>query len=222
MAEILLAEDSADTLELVRLALGEQHRLTCVSTAAAVFEHLAGKRYDLVVLDVSLPDGDGFQVCARLRHSLTTRQVPIVFLSGRTGVANRVTGLSLGADDYVEKPFDPMELSLRVNALLERRSLGEELQIGELKLNFETQAVEVDKRAVTLTAIEFKMLSHLMRQEGRVLSREQLLNLVWGRSTFVIDRTVDKHICALRKKLCACGPMLQTVPGFGYKLARVA
>lgn len=230
MIEILLADDSLDTQLLVKQTLGEQYHLTCVQTVAEATSKLKEKRFDLVILDVGLPDGDGFQICAQLRNADETRQVQVIFLTGKTGVANRVMGFSLGADDYIEKPFAAVELSARVKAKVDRlRTSGEResfLVKGNLRLHLLQQRILISGPAgeseISLKPMEFKLLLHFMRNEDRVFSRQHLIDAVWGNSTFIVDRTVDKHICSLRNKLSACAHYVQTVPSFGYKFSAAA
>ena len=227
MVEILLADDSEDTHELVKLALGEQYRVTCVPTVSQVMPLLKERRFDLLLLDVSLPDGTGFQICAQARNIDFTRQIPIIFLTGKTGVANLVTGFSLGADDYIEKPFNPLELKVRIQAKInrDRRTAETENQLlrGDLRLNLLRQTVSIlagsEELPIELKPFEFKLLLYFMQNEERVLSRQQLLDAIWGPSTFIVDRTIDKHICSLRQKLATCAPYVQTVLAFGYKFS---
>jgi DNA-binding response OmpR family regulator len=232
MFEVLLADDAEDIHDLVRVALGDQYQVTSAYTIAQALGAIKEKRFDILLLDVTLSDGEGFQICAQARNTQETRQVPIIFLTARTEIAHKVTGFSLGADDYIQKPFDPLELNARVAAKLRRidadRTRENVLTRGRLKIDLLRQAVTrqedegVAQTSVDLKPTEFKMLLHFMQNEEVVLSRQQLLDAIWGNATFIVDRTVDKHICSLRQKLGPCASYIQTVPSFGYKFSTAA
>lgn len=230
MIEILIADDSLDTQLLVKQALGDQYHLTAAHTVAEAMLKIKEKRFDLLILDVDLPDGDGFQICTQVRNADATRQVQVIFLTGKTGVANRVMGFSLGADDYIEKPFNAVELSARIKAKIDRlRTNGEKdsfLVKGDLRLHLLQQKVLISGPAgeseISLKPMEFKLLQHFMKNEDRVFSRQHLIDAVWGNATFIVDRTVDKHISSLRNRLGACAHYIQTVPSFGYRFSAAA
>lgn len=229
MFKILLSDDCFETHLLVQRALGSQYSIVWAKSAAETKSFLKQYHFDLLILDVALPDGDGFKLCAQARSEDETRRVPIVFLTGQTNIDSKVTGFSLGADDYIQKPFDPLELNVRIKARLNRVQMtidGDSYLLkGLLKLDLFRRQVYLTEPSgnneIDLKPTDYKLLFHLMRNEDRVLSREQLLNAVWGDCASVTDRTVDKHICSLRQKLGACGRYIQTVPSFGYRfLAR--
>jgi DNA-binding response OmpR family regulator len=230
LVEVLLADDTEETWFLVKRALGEQFHVTCVPTVAAATLALQSRHFDLLLLDISLPDGEGFQICAQVRNAEETKNVPVIFLTGRNDIGNLLTGFSLGADDYIEKPFDPRELNARVKAKLNRMRMVKEsdnlLSKNRLRLQLLRQRVSIAEgnleTEIELKPIEFKLLLYLMQNEEMVLSRQQLLNAVWGNATFIVDRTVDKHICSLRQKLATCSHYIQTVPSFGYKFSSQA
>jgi two-component system alkaline phosphatase synthesis response regulator PhoP len=155
----------------------------------------------LIILDIMLPKKDGFQICRELRRSGVT--TPVLLLTAKTQEAEKVLGLELGADDYVTKPFSPLELRARIKALL-RRSQNQAVDVfrfGDCEVHFQKFEVCRAGVPVNLTPIEFKLLSALIRNRGKVLSRDQLLDLVWGADTFITDRVVDTHITNLRKKI---------------------
>lgn len=179
-------------------------------------------RPDLVILDLMLPGIDGVDVCKRLKSSDPTRDIPIIMLTARTEEADMVLGLELGADDYVTKPFSPRVLVSRVRAVLRRRSERASdsvkvLQAGGLSIDTERYEVQVDGESLSLTVTEFKILEFLMRGKGRVYDRYHIIDAVRGEDVIVIDRTVDVHIAALRKKLGSWGDLIETVRGVGYK-----
>jgi DNA-binding response OmpR family regulator len=157
--------------------------------------------FDLILLDVMLPGKDGFEVCRNLRRDGC--KTPIILLTAKAQEAEKVMGLELGADDYVTKPFSPRELRARVKAAL-RRAAGEEpatFRFGDLEVDFARCELRRASKPVELTALEFKLLAVFVRHRGKMLSREQLLDLVWGQDTFVTDRVVDNHVVTLRRKI---------------------
>ena len=202
MPRILVIEDEAN------IALGLQDDLTLEGYQVEVAgDGEAGSRlaqegqFDLIILDIMLPKKDGFQICRELRRSGVT--TPVLLLTAKTQEAEKVLGLELGADDYVTKPFSPLELRARIKALL-RRSQSQAVDVfrfGDCEVHFQKFEVCRAGVPVNLTPIEFKLLSALIRNRGKVLSRDQLLELVWGADTFITDRVVDTHITNLRKKI---------------------
>lgn len=178
---------------------------------------------DIIVLDWMLPRVSGIEVCRRLKLRPETRNVPIIMLSARSEEVDRVRGLETGADDYVVKPYSVIELMARVRAQLRRTrpaTVGARLEFGNIQLDSETHRVYRDADEIKLGPTEFRLLSTFMEKPGRVWSREQLLNRVWGRDIYVDSRTVDVHIGRLRKALCQHGgeDPVRTVRGAGYAL----
>jgi DNA-binding response OmpR family regulator len=177
---------------------------------------------DLVILDLNLPVLSGTEVCRILRGRPATAHVPIIMLTARTGESDRVTGLDLGADDYVTKPFSLRELAARVRAVLRRR---QQAGVGtanvytgaHLVADFEAVAITVDGAPVRLTRREFELLRFLVENRNRVLSRDRLLERVWGYDRFIETRSVDVHVGRLRAKLGAAGQQIETVVGLGYR-----
>lgn len=178
---------------------------------------------DIIVLDWMLPNVSGIEVCRRLKTRADTRNVPIIMLSARSEEVDRVRGLETGADDYVVKPYSVVELMARVRAQLRRTrpaSVGERLEFDDIVLDAETHKVFRDGQLLKLGPTEFRLLTTFMEKPGRVWSREQLLDRVWGRDIYVDTRTVDVHIGRLRKALCQHGGAdpIRTVRGAGYAL----
>lgn len=178
---------------------------------------------DIIVLDWMLPNVSGIEVCRRLKTRAETRNVPVIMLSARSEEVDRVRGLETGADDYVVKPYSVIELMARVRAQLRRTrpaSVGERLEFEDIVLDSETHRVTRSEKSLKLGPTEFRLLSTFMEKPGRVWSREQLLDRVWGRDIYVDTRTVDVHIGRLRKALCQYGgdDPLRTVRGAGYAL----
>jgi two-component system phosphate regulon response regulator PhoB len=220
--KILVVEDEIDIQQLVA------HNLRSadfdVLTAQDGYEALSlAKNHlpNLIILDLMLPGLDGFEVCKELKRSPVTQKIPVLMLTARGEEVDRIVGLELGADDYVVKPFSPRELILRVRAIL-KRSVPEELPIGRwqrdgLEVNLEAHRVTVDAQETNLTATEFRLLAELISKQGKVLTRDQLLDKVWGYQFDGYARTVDTHIRRLRKKLGPYADWVETVRGVGYR-----
>jgi DNA-binding response OmpR family regulator len=215
---IVVVDDEANIADLVGLYLErEGFRVLKAATGDGGLEAFRQHRPRLVVLDVGLPDLDGLEVCKRIR---LTSQVPIIFLTARDGEVDRVLGLELGADDYLTKPFSPAELVARVKAVLRRTDGGpapEVVQAGRVTVDAGRREVRVDDGAVELTTKEFDLLKFLAERPGLALSRQQILDGVWGYDWFGDARTVDVHIAQVRKKL-GDAVVIDTVRGVGYRL----
>ncbi|MGD8529481.1 MAG: response regulator transcription factor [Syntrophobacterales bacterium] len=219
---ILVVEDEMDILQLVdhNLKLADFHVLTAQDGYEAL--SLAKKHLpQLVILDLMLPGLDGFEVCKELKRSPTTKNIPVLMLTARGEEVDRIVGLELGADDYVVKPFSPRELVLRVRAILRRFSPEESpvtrWQRNGLGVDYESHRVTVDNQETILTATEFRLLAELIRNLGKVLTRDQLLDKVWGYQFDGYARTVDTHIRRLRQKIGPYAEWIETVRGVGYR-----
>jgi DNA-binding response OmpR family regulator len=232
MHRILLVEDTPEYQALVQEALvDDATTVTVASTLAEARLLLKDQDFALILLDVTLPDGDGFTFCASLRQEERTRDVPIVFLTGRADVAEKVMGFSLGADDYISKPIHPLELRVRVQTRIkkaQRLSEREEsFRVGNLRISLAQQrafiVVEGSPEALLdLTPVQFKLLVHFARQEDRVFSREDLMNAIRGENVHVSDRTMDTHVSNLRKRIAASDYSIKSIYGVGYSFVRNA
>ena len=225
---ILIIEDEPDITEVLKYNL-EKNRYR-VSTAGSGEDGLAAAREtlpDLVLLDLMLPGIDGLEVCRKLRDDDRTRDLPVIMLTAKGTEADVVVGLTLGADDYIVKPFSTTELMARIKAVLRRiepregDSDHETLHAGSLAVDLRKHEVTIDGKALELTLSEFKLLSFLMRKKGRVFTRDQLLDAVVGPDVFVTARNIDVHVAALRKKLGKYGSYIVTVRGVGYRFEEV-
>lgn len=224
MARILLIEDSIDEQRLIARALEPRESVAIASSVAEGLERLGSEPFDLVLLDVGLPDGDGFQLLARMREEERLGETPVVFLSARSGTPDKVLAFALGAEDYVAKPCDPAELRARVQARLRAgRTTAESaavLRRGDLRLDLASYRATVrsgdTESRLELTPHEFRLLYRLASCEDRVFERGQLLEAVWG-PTVVTERTVDTHVCNLRRKLGRWGACIESVRGVGYR-----
>jgi two-component system phosphate regulon response regulator PhoB len=221
---ILVVEDEPDLLELVRMNLDAAgHRVETAATGQAALAAVRRSPPDLLVLDLMLPDLPGTEICRRLRRDPEFGELPIIMLTAKAEEVDRIVGLELGADDYVTKPFSPRELVLRVAAVLRRRGseVGEarSLEHGSLRLDPQRHRCFVEEREVELTAKEFDLLNCLMSQAGRAMTRDALIDQVWGPGVSVTTRTIDTHLKRLREKLGEAGDLIETVRGVGYRFA---
>ena len=220
--KILVVDDEPDVVQLVEynFKAAGYDVITALDGEEALIK-ARGAAPDLIILDLMLPEIEGFDVCKILRREQSTSAIPIVMLTAKASETDRVLGLELGADDYVTKPFSPRELVLRVKRLLRNTTTKEDpaehLQIGELSIDVPRHQASVEGRPVDLTATEFRLLTVLVKRRGRVQSREQLLRDVWEYDTRVDTRTVDTHMRRLREKLGSAAKYLDTVRGVGYR-----
>jgi two-component system alkaline phosphatase synthesis response regulator PhoP len=220
---ILVVDDEEDILELVEYNLcKEGYIVSCVTTGEEALVHAREKKPDLIVLDLMLPGVDGLEVCRRLRSAADTARIPIVILTAKGEEADIVTGLELGADDYVTKPFSPRVLLARVRTVLRRNraEVPSETDIvvtNEITIDPGRYIVRVDGKQVDLTLTEFRILHTLARRPGWVFTRYQLVEAARGEDTEVTDRSVDVHIVSLRRKLGRAGKYVETVRGVGYR-----
>ncbi len=225
---ILLVEDAEDAVLVVQDALAQHHQVLVAKTVDEAADILAGNEISLVLLDLTLPQKDGYTLLAKLQGDPRTAGLPVICLTGRAEVSDKVAAFSLGAEDYLVKPVNTIELRARVDAKLRRVEKAKEnndhLVVGRLEIDRTAHIVYVkdaqgERKAVSLTPTEFKLLCHLARQPERVFTREQLMVGGWGNEGEVFDRAVDVHISGIRRKLGDLGNYLQAVPGVGYKLS---
>ncbi|MFC2161052.1 response regulator transcription factor [Acidobacteriota bacterium] len=202
MKRILVVEDESSIAFALKLDLErEGYKVEIEPDGERALKRAKKEFFDLILLDVMLPRMDGFEVCRQLR--LERSKTPIIMLTAKSQEAEKVLGLEIGADDYVTKPYSPRELRARVNAVL-RRTEEDDLSLyrfGDVEVDFDRCELRLAGKLVELTALDFKLLTTFIRNRGRVLTRDQLLDLVWGPMTFVTDRVVDNHIVTLRKKI---------------------
>jgi DNA-binding response OmpR family regulator len=225
MVPVLVVEDTTEVQTAVGAALGTRCSVTTAASLAEARRALASHRYDAVVLDVSLPDGSGLELLAELRGDRRTARVPVIVLTAREAIADKLAGFAVGADDYIVKPFHPLELRARVEAHLRAAQLAQqdaEVVVGRLHVDLTRQRAVVAERGrerpLALTSTELRLLAHFAHHEGEVITRDRLLDAVWGRSVAVLDRTVDTHVSHLRKKLAGSGVTVHAVHGAGYRL----
>ena len=221
---IAIVDDEPDIVELIALHLKKNRfRVREFLDAESFYRAIRSETPDLIVLDLMLPDADGFEICKYVRKQTNLSSIPIIMLTARSEEADKVLGLELGADDYVTKPFSPGELVARVKAVLRRREPRKEeierIEIeGVLSLDLQRHEVSVRGEKVELTSTEFRILQLLASKKGWVFSRDKILDFLWGNEKTVVDRTVDVHIKHLREKLGAAAKLIKNIRGVGYKL----
>jgi two-component system, OmpR family, alkaline phosphatase synthesis response regulator PhoP len=221
---VLIVEDEQDIAGLIKHTLerGGEVEAETVGSGDAALKHVLDRAPDLIILDLNLPVVGGLEVCRILRARPNTARVPIIMLTAKTSESDRVTGLDVGADDYVTKPFSLRELAARVRAVLRRGKPegGPEAAVYRgkyLLADFDAVAVSVEGRAIRLTRREFELLRYLVENRNRVLSRDRLLERVWGYDRLIETRSVDVHVGRLRGKLGPVGRQIETVVGLGYR-----
>jgi DNA-binding response OmpR family regulator len=218
----LIIEDDADIAESVRYNLDNAGFKTSIAPTGELGLSMALDPRNppaVILLDLMLPGMNGIEICRRLRRETQTRRTPIIMLTAKAAEADRISGLDVGADDYISKPFSVKELLARVRAVLRRskEEAGERYDDGRLTIDFEDMRTVCDGVSLKLTNKEFQILTALARKKDRVLTRDQLLDEVWGYSYFGDARTLDVHILRLRRKLDGCASCIETVIGVGYR-----
>lgn len=223
-AHILIIEDEKDIVKMLEYNFKKEGFKVSIARDGESGLALARKgSVDLALLDLMLPGIDGMEVCRALKEEKGTRGIPVIMVTAKSQVADKVLGLEFGADDYVTKPFSPRELIARVKAVLrrakEKTALPDIFSTGDLAVDFSGVAVSVKGRRVEVTSKEFELLKELIKSRGRVLSRDHLLDAIWGldQSLEVQTRTVDVHIRTLRKKLKSAAKHIVTVKNYGYR-----
>ena len=224
--KVLVVDDEKNIMEAITYNLQKAgFRILTASDGKRALELAQREIPDLITLDVMIPEHDGWEVCRLLRQDMRTKRIPIIMLTVKSDETDKIVGLELGADDYLTKPFSPKELVARIKAVLRRTkpAMAEEyLSIGELSVDFGRHLVRVKDQSVELTSKEFELLRALLDVNGRVLSREFLLDRVWGleQSLEIETRTVDVHVGQLRKKLKGEAKRLMTIKNAGYRFDR--
>lgn len=223
MPRILAVDDELNILELVKLYLGrEGYQVETASSGGDAISKMNTVNPDIIILDLMLPDIDGFEVCRRIRSK---SRVPILMLTARKEDIDKVVGLEMGADDYLTKPFNPRELVARVKAILRRSQAiltsgvsPDTIEIGRLRIDLPRHEVSIDGLPLKLRTKEFALLAALAQNQSILLSRDKILEMVWGFDYYGETRTVDVHINHLREKLAESGVNIETVRGSGYKM----
>lgn len=222
---VLVVEDNEIVQSVVRGILETKYAVTSAMTFADAILEFERQKFSLVILDIELPDGSGLDLCTQIRRNKVNAQTPIIFLSGRGQPMDKVTALSLGGDDYIVKPVEPLEFQARIEAHIRRFEALTHTQgqvtVGPFRAVLDQYRVYIATAdgdgAIDLTPIEFKLLVHFLKHEGQVFTREQIIAAVWGLAPNVTVRTVDSHIYTLRRKLGAAAGYIHAVPRVGYQ-----
>ena len=215
--KVLVVDDESEIADLIEMYLQNENYTVYKSyTAQSALEYIESEKLDLAILDVMLPDIDGFQICKKIREKYT---YPVIMLTAKDGEVDTITGLTLGADDYVTKPFSPKELVARIKVITKRKDVVNNIfEIEGVRLDDVAHDVYVDGKKIYLTPKEYELLKYFFDNKNIALSRENLLNHVWGFDFYGDDRTVDTHVKTLRKHLGKYKDLIVTVRGMGYKL----
>ncbi len=221
---ILIVDDEQDILDLLRFNLESEGYETVIAGDGLQALELAKQRPDLIILDVMLPGKDGWEVMRELRQSQLTQNIPVIFLTAKSGEIDEVVGLELGADDYVVKPISMRKLLARVKAVFRKAQPAvmeqdKPMRFGAVEINTLNYTVAIAGKSVSFTKKEFELLVYLAQRPGRVVTRDTLLNEIWGDNVVVIDRTIDVHIRKIREKLGEENMhLIETIKGVGYRL----
>ncbi|MFC1907433.1 response regulator transcription factor [Chloroflexota bacterium] len=220
MPRVLVVDDESNIIELAKLYLErEGYQVEGVTTGQDALSKQVSMKPDIVILDLMLPDIDGFEICRQIR---TTSDVPILMLTARREDTDKIVGLEIGADDYLTKPFNPRELVARVKAVLRRYQTGQKatdaVEVARLRIDIPRHEVAIEEKPIQLRTKEFDLLVAFAQNLGMVMTREKLLDLVWGFDYYGETRTVDVHVNHLREKIDGSGAQIETVRGTGYKM----
>lgn len=222
--KVLLVEDSPEVQEIIESMLEHRCALTSVFTIAEAQKAINETSFSLVILDVNLPDGSGFELCKKITNDEKSKEIPVVFLTGQFLIEQKLLGFSSGADDYIVKPFEASEFVARIESKLKRRSRSG-MQTAFQKSEFRVDLVGLrifvsnsgqDEKELNLTPIEFRLFVHFLRNEGKIISRHDLLMAAWGNVVHISAHTLDTHISSLRKKISTTGHRLKAVMKQGY------
>lgn len=226
MQKILLIDDAKDTHLILREVFNGEAVITSAYDLNQAVHWFEKSVYNLVLLDIALPDGNGLEFFARIKNKQNVKETPFILLSAKSDFSSKSTGFSLGAEDYIVKPFDPLELRLRCLAKMKKfeikRDFPELKNSGPLRFESASRRVylsnENEEKLLQLTPTGFKILQYLSKHQDQVFSRDQIISAVWGVGTFIVDRTVDTHIGTIRKQLAESVVNIQSIHGQGYKL----
>lgn len=226
MERILIVDDNEDLSEAIGSLLEADYSVFLAHSLEQARAQLNEQPIDLVILDMGLPDGEGTHLCAYMKDDERFKDIPVIFLSGRGATDDKIVAFSVGADDYVLKPFEGRELKARIRARLntsKKQDKGGMIVCGNLMINTLSQKVTLKEKPteLRLTSLEFRLLLHFARHEDQVFPRDRLISSIWGENISVLDRTIDRHVSDLRKKLTGSTHTIETVRGTGYRLSKI-
>jgi two-component system alkaline phosphatase synthesis response regulator PhoP len=224
---VLVVDDEKDIVDLIKYNLDKENEFEVITAydGRDALEKAAEKKPDVILLDIMMPEINGFDVCKKLKAEKETSSIPIIFLTAKGNEIDEIIGLELGADDYIQKPVSPRKVIARIKSVIRRSSSDngtslkkdEVLKFKGLEVDSITHKVKINSKEVFLPKKEFQLLQFLLGHRGRVFSREILLNQIWGENVFVIDRTIDVHIAKVREKLGEYSDYIETIKGLGYR-----
>lgn len=224
MKKILLVDDEEDILEFLKYNLEQENFEVLVSSNGNDALKNVSQNPDLIVLDIMMPEMDGFELYEKIKGDIKFQNIPIIFLTAKAGETDEIKGLNLGASDYIQKPVSPKKLVARIKSNLRKTSFSEnkvqiekQLKIGPLEIDVEKFTVKIDNKIKFFPRKEFQLLHFLASNPGKVMKRETLLKEIWGNDVYVIDRTIDVHIRKVREKLGNHSEIIETIKGVGYK-----
>jgi two-component system, OmpR family, alkaline phosphatase synthesis response regulator PhoP len=224
MKKILLVDDEEDILEFLKYNLEQENFEVLVSTNGEDALKKISQKPDLILLDIMMPEINGFELYELIKKNKESQDIPIIFLTAKSGETDEIKGLNLGASDYIQKPISPKKLIARIKSNLRKSSvtdkkdkIAEEVKIGPLVIDVQKFVVKIDGRQKFFPRKEFQLLHYLASNPGKVLNRETLLKEIWGSDVYVIDRTIDVHIRKVREKLGKHSELIETVKGIGYR-----
>ena len=224
---ILVVDNENDIVDLLRYNLEKEKEFTVItaSNGKQAIEHALEFKPDLVLLDIMMPELNGFDVCKKLKNSPSTSKIPILFLTAKENDIDEIIGLELGADDYIQKPISPRKVVARVKSVIRRVypenektiKTDEHIYFKRLEIDTIAHIVKIDGEEVFFPKKEFQLLHFLLSNKGKVLSRNILLNQIWGENVYVVDRTIDVHVAKVREKLGEYADYIETIKGLGYR-----
>lgn len=224
MKKILLVDDEEDILEFLKYNLEQEDFEVLVSTNGKEALKKISQNPDLIVLDIMMPGMDGFELYQQIKNNKSSQDIPIIFLTAKSGETDEIKGLDLGASDYIQKPISPKKLIARIKSNLRKSNHSEkkskevtQLKIGPLEIDVEKFAIKIDNKLKFFPRKEFQLLYFLASNPGKVMKREMLLKEIWGNDVYVIDRTIDVHIRKVREKLDKHSEIIETIKGVGYR-----
>ncbi len=225
--KILVVDDEKDIVDILKYNLVKENEFDVLtaSNGKDAIEIVESEKPDLILLDIMMPEINGFDVCKRLKTSHSTMNIPIIFLTAKDNEIDEIIGLELGADDYIVKPISPRKVLARVKSVIRRTQAETEqftdkveyIKFKNLEIDTISHTVKIDDEEIFFPKKEFKLLHYLLVNRGKVLSREVLLNQIWGENLYVVDRTVDVHIAKVREKLGDYSHYIETIKGLGYR-----
>lgn len=223
---ILVVDDEKDIVDIIKYNLERENEFSVITASNGKEALLAAESVpDLIILDIMMPELNGFEVCKQLKNNAHTSKIPVIFLTAKENEIDEILGLEIGADDYITKPISPRKVIARIKSVIRRTNnelekpvkLSENVKFRNLEIDSSMHSVKINEREIFFPKKEFQLLHFLISNRGRVYSREILLNHIWGENIYVVDRTVDVHVAKVREKLGEYSEFIETIKGLGYR-----